>query len=283
MPRRHPSHLATLGEPLLALTSCLVYVSQWCGSGWAVKRDSVELRTGMPQLTFPGWNVSAANGASRACHDNIANPAVGPFTPRTSFIVQRLTSGDWREGGISGAAAGLTRDLRIFLADRKSHPIMHDWHGDKNTFCPPIYWDVAIGSGACGLGCRGCYLLGTFRGMRDPHQPLIYENVAFFWHAVRRWLLSPGRRSYHTLGLGTDRSDSLLFESVTHHARHLIPLFADSVRNPLECKLFLLTKSKNVRFLAGLPTQNTIVSFSLNPQGIADLWEGKWPDTLERI
>jgi DNA repair photolyase len=60
-------------------------------------------------------------------------------------------------------------------------------------------------------------------------------------------------------------------------------MFADPARNPLGCKLFLLTRSQNVRFLAGLPTQNTIVSFSLNPQDIADLWEGKWPDTLERI
>jgi DNA repair photolyase len=119
--------------------------------------------------------------------------------------------------------------------------------------------------------------------MRDPHQPLVYENVAFFWNAVRRWLVSPRRRACHTLGLGTDRADSLLFESVTHHARHLIPMFADPVRNQLGCKLFLLTKSKNVHFLEGLPTQNTIVSFSLNPQDIADLWEGMWPDTLERI
>ncbi|MHC4697268.1 MAG: radical SAM family protein [Planctomycetota bacterium] len=177
----------------------------------------------------------------------------------------------------------MRRDLPIFLADRKSDPVVHDWHGDKNTFCPPVYWDLAIGSGPCGFGCRGCYLLGTFRAMRDPLQPLVYENLAFFWDAARQWLVSPHRRSCHTLGLGTDRSDSLLFEGATHHARHLIPMFADRARNPLGCKLFLLTKSKNARFLEGLPTQNIAVSFSLNPQPIADLWEGKWPDTLERI
>ena len=29
--------------------------------------------------------------------------------------------------------------------------------------------------------------------------------------------------------------------------------------------------------------RNIVASFSLNPESIADLWEGKWPDTGERI
>ena len=119
--------------------------------------------------------------------------------------------------------------------------------------------------------------------MRDPLQPLVYDNVAFLWDAARRWLIAPGRRGCHTLGLGTDRSDSLLYESVTEHARHLIPMFADPCRNPHGCKVFLLTKSLNVGFLEGLPTRNVVVTFSLNPEPVADLWEGKWPDALRRI
>ncbi len=232
---------------------------------------------------FEESSLFAPEWSNHRTGDHVGVAAGGPFAHRTPYIVERLASGDWREGRIPAAEAGLTRDLRIFLADRKSDPIVHEWRGDRNTFCPPVYWDLAIGSGPCGLGCRGCYLLGTFRAMRDPHQPLVYENPAFYWNAVRRWLISPFRRPWHTLGLGTDRSDSLLFESVTQHARHLIPMFADPVTNPLGCKLFLLTKSRNVSFLKGLPTRNTVVSFSLNPQVIADMWEGKWPDTLERI
>ena len=38
-----------------------------------------------------------------------------------------------------------------------------------------------------------------------------------------------------------------------------------------------------MHYLEGLPTANVAVTFSLNPEPIADLWEGKWPDTLERI
>jgi len=211
------------------------------------------------------------------------DPSAGPFGPRTPYMIRQVTSGTWREACISAGDAGLNRDLPVFLADRKTSPILHEWHGDGRTHCPPLYWDLAIGSGPCGLGCRGCYLLGTFRERRDPHQPLIYDNVAFLWDAARRWLLAPGRRAMHTLGLGTDRSDSLLFEGILGHARHLIPMFADPARNPSGAKLLLLTKTANAHYLAGLPTANIIVSFSLNPELIADLWEGKWPDTMERI
>ena len=38
-----------------------------------------------------------------------------------------------------------------------------------------------------------------------------------------------------------------------------------------------MTKSTNVGYLEGLPTRNVAVTFSLNPESIADLWEGKWP------
>ena len=207
----------------------------------------------------------------------------GPFALRTRFVLDHITRGVWRESTVSASLTGLSRDLPIFFAARKTTPIVHDWYGDRQTYCPPLYWDLAIGSGACGLGCRGCYLLGTFRDRRDPHQPVIYDNVPFYWAAVRRWLRHPSRRPHHSLGLGTDRSDSLLFEGVLGHARQLIPVFADPRRNPHGAKLFLLTKTANVHYLAGLPTANVMVTFSLNPEPIADLWEGKWPDTNERI
>jgi hypothetical protein len=47
----------------------------------------------------------------------------------------------------------------------------------------------------------------------------------------------------------------------------------------------LLTKSTNTRYLNEISSKNranVVVSFSLNPEPIADLWEGKWPDG-ERI
>ena len=203
--------------------------------------------------------------------------------PKQKYVENRVNAGSWRLETIPAAVVGLTRDLEVYRAHRSADFVTFKYHGDKDTFCPPMWWDLGIGSGACGLGCRCCFLMLTFRGMRDPLRHLLYENVESFWRATRKWLADPQRRRQHTMGLGIDRSDSLLYEGVTGHARHLVPMFADPELNPNQNLLVLLTKSTNVHYLAGLPTQNTAVTFSLNPEPIADLWEGKWPDTSERI
>jgi len=41
-----------------------------------------------------------------------------------------------------------------------------------------------------------------------------------------------------------------------------------------------LTKSANAHYLKDLPTSNVVVTFSLNPQKIADIFEGWFPDGL---
>jgi DNA repair photolyase len=114
---------------------------------------------------------------------------------------------------------------------------------------------------------------------------LLYNNVEDFCHAVQKWLMDPRRRPQHTMGIGIDRSDSLLYEGVTQHVRRLAPLFASPAANPKSCKMILLTKSVNTHYLAEIQPghrENIVVTFSLNPESIADLWEGKWPDG-ERI
>lgn len=109
---------------------------------------------------------------------------------------------------------------------------------------------------------------------------LLYENIEDFAKSVEKWLSDPSRKPQHTLGLGIDCADSLLYEGVTGHARRYIPLFADPTRNPKGCKLILLTKSANTQYLEGLPTKNTVVTFSLNPEQVADVWEGKYEDGM---
>jgi DNA repair photolyase len=126
----------------------------------------------------------------------------------------------------------------------------------------------------------------TFRAMRDPMAHLLYDNYSDFEAATRKWLLDPTRKHQHTLGVGIDRSDSLLYEGVTGHVRRLAPIFASPMANPQGNKLVLLTKSSNARYLTEIglaDRQNVVVTFSLNPEPIADLWEGKWADTGERI
>src|SRR2546421_2648531 len=202
------------------------------------------------------------------------------------YTNEQVHNGSWREEEIPPDISGLSRPIVVYRSSRKTNLIVYDWHGDKQTFCPPMWWDLAIGSGACGLGCRACFLMLTHRIKRDPSRHLLYENLDDFLQASEKWLLHPDRRRQHTLGVGIDRSDSLLYEGVVPHVRNLAPLFSDPIHNPKGNKLILLTKTANTHFLADiLPAyrSNIVASFSLNPENIADLWEGKWPDTFERI
>lgn len=202
------------------------------------------------------------------------------------YTTEQVNNGSWTEEVVSPALSGLTRPITIYRSVRKTNLIVYDWHGDKQTFCPPMWWDLAIGSGACGLGCRACFLMLTHRIKRDPSRHLLYENLDDFRRAGEKWLLHPARRRQHTLGVGIDRSDSLLYEQIVPHVRNLAPLFGNPQANPQKNKLILLTKTANTHVLADiLPEHRSqiVVSFSLNPESIADLWEGKWPDTLERI
>jgi hypothetical protein len=202
------------------------------------------------------------------------------------YTNEQVNNGVWREEEVTSEVSGLSRPITIYRGSRKTNLIAYDWHGDKQTFCPPMWWDLAIGSGACGLGCRACFLMLTHRIKRDPSRHLLYDNLNDFLHASERWLLDPTRRRQHTLGVGIDRSDSLLYEGVIPHVRNLASLFSDPNYNIAGNKLILLTKTANTHYLEDISLahrSNIVASFSLNPEAIADLWEGKWPDTYERI
>lgn len=198
-----------------------------------------------------------------------------------TFIANQIKSGTWRAEEIPADVVGLDRALTVFRARRKGDLIVSKWHGDAATFCPPRWSDLAIGSGPCGLRCRACFLMLTFREMRDPRRHVLYNNLGDFRLRVEDWLRDPRRRADDTLGIGTDRSDSLLYEGAVPHVRNIAPLFGDPKANPRGCKMILLTKSANARYLADIAPahrRNIIVTFSLNPQAIADCWEGQWDD-----
>lgn len=202
------------------------------------------------------------------------------------FVEERLISGAWYEQAIPAEIVGLDHPLTVCRAPRKTNLITHDWYGDKKTFCPPMWWDLAIGSGPCGLGCRACFLMLTHRIKRDPLRHLLYDNLDDFEQATEKWLQHPKRHHRHTLGVGIDRSDSLLYEGVVGHVRRLAPLFGNLNINRNGNKLILLTKSANMHYLAEIQQKDrsqVIVSLSLNPESIANLWEGKWPGTDKRI
>lgn len=195
------------------------------------------------------------------------------------YVQEEARKGILRLEKIPKEILGTPRDLEIYRAVRKGNFIA-DWVNtaeDKDYCCE--YWaDLKIGRGSCGYRCPDCFLILTHRVKADPSRHTLYENKADFVAAVSSWLKKPSRRT--SLGLGIDCSDSLLYEGVTGYARTLIPLFAGAETNPFQRRLVMLTKSANVHYLKGLLTENIVVSFSLNPQKIADIFEGRFPDGL---
>lgn len=195
--------------------------------------------------------------------------------PFDHSVRRKVDAGKWRLELIPAEVTGTARPIEVYRATRKT-TLIKPWKPDTDdeSYCPAHWADIAIGRGACGFRCRACFLMLTHRAFCDPSRHVLYENVEDYEKAVRKEL----KRSGVNLGLGIDCSDSLLYEGVTGHARRLIPLFSDAKTNPHDRKLILLTKSTNVHHLEGLPTRNVVVTFSLNPEPIADLWEGKWED-----
>lgn len=218
-----------------------------------------------------------------AIHNETSHSAIEP-RPHSTFVENHVKSGKWRLERIPAYVVGLSRDLDVYRAKRSTSFITEKQdNSDAETFCPAVLSDLIITSGPCGLACRGCCVFNTFRRMRDPLRPLLHDNVEDAWRETRKWLVSPDHKPGEPFGIGIDKCDSLLFEGVLGHARELIPIFANPELNPKGHQLLLLTKTANVHYLEGLPNKNVAVAFSLNPEPIADLWEGKWPDTLERI
>ena len=196
--------------------------------------------------------------------------------PFDHVVRNTVAKGKYHLYALGPAITGTLRPLEVYLAKRAKTSILKKWEPktDDESYCPAYWSDLAIGRGACGYRCRGCFLVLTHRSFCDPSRHVLYMNVEDYFSAVKKELQRPGTN----IGLGTDCSDSLLYEGVTGHARRLIPLFADPKSNPYGRKLILLTKSTNIHHLEGLPTQNILMTFSLNPEPIADLWEGKWND-----
>jgi len=229
--------------------------------------------------------------------------------PTDRYVEGQIKNGKWKKVTLEPEITGLKRPMDILTVSRGVSFVKCAWHGGKDTFCPPIWADIALGSGACGFGCRTCFLMLTFRVMRDPNRPLVYTNYEKMDSDIKKWLLAEyysytdptkvkekknekdpairklintkirRKRTYkETIGLGIDCADSLLFEGYTQNLRRIAPIFQSEKSNPLNTQLVLLTKSANTHFLKTIKPKNIIITMSLNPEGIADLWEGKYQD-----
>jgi hypothetical protein len=106
---------------------------------------------------FPQLWLDIAHASGHVLTDDGPPLRTATGRPIDWFTTAQVEQGIWKEEEIPSEVVGLTRPMTVYRTSRKTNLITYDWHGDKHTFCPPMWWDLAIGSGACGLGCRACF------------------------------------------------------------------------------------------------------------------------------
>jgi len=185
-----------------------------------------------------------------------------------SYIQKQIKSGKW-------TPQNLPNGLKIYWAERSSS-FIEEFESRGDNFCPH-FRVLGVASGSCAIQCRGCYLRGTYRVLRDPGKPVLYTNLKRCAEELEEDMLTSGKPSVYSDG---ERCDSLLYDEYHGVTPALLPVF---VRNrTLGNKFLRLTKSSCVKHLIGLEHKNTmILSYSLNPQEIADVFEGSPQATIE--
>jgi len=139
----------------------------------------------------------------------------------------------------------------------------------KGIVCPS-FWLLAWADG-CPYQCTYCYLQGTFKGKTNP---VVFSNIDKLFKELEVWLKDPNPKILNTGEL----TDSL---AVTRKVIvKLIERFAKQEKH----KLLIVTKSDKVDEILKLNhNQQTIVSFSLNPNRISEKFEVGAPPTQKRL
>ena len=123
----------------------------------------------------------------------------------------------------------------------------------------------------CPYHCSYCYLQGTFKGKTNP---VVFSNFNKLFSELKVWLKDPNPKILNSGEL----TDSLALTRTL--MVKLIQKFAEQNKH----KLLLVTKSDKVEEILGLNhNQQTIVSFSLNPQKIVEKFEVDTPSTHQRL
>jgi len=104
--------------------------------------------------------------------------------PITWYVDEQVHNGNWTLEVISAEVVGLSRPITVFRAPRHTNLVTYDWHGDDETFCPPMWWDLAIGSGACGWGNTKNGIKGVYHHV-SPKYLQNYMNEYGFRYSHR--------------------------------------------------------------------------------------------------
>jgi len=145
---------------------------------------------------------------------------------------------------------------------------------EEGNTCPN-YWHFSP-YGFCPYSCKYCYLAGT-QGVKFSPTVKIYVNLPEMLDEIDRIARHLGRPNSFYIG---KLQDPLALDPLTAYSTVLVPFFAE---HPY-AHLTLLTKSANIeRLLEPEHKRHTILSWSVNPPGICEMFEENVPGMDKRL
>jgi spore photoproduct lyase len=139
----------------------------------------------------------------------------------------------------------------------------------------PNYWHFSP-YGFCPYGCKYCFLAGT-QGVKFSPTVKIYVNLPEMLSEIDNIARKIGKPTAFYLG---KLQDALALDPLTGYSTVMVPFFA---AHPY-ARLTLLTKSTNIERLLNLDHQrHSILSWSVNPPEVSQLFEENVPDISERL
>lgn len=154
---------------------------------------------------------------------------------------------------------------------RKSNFVHKFTKTPEEIVCPHFY--ILAFANGCPYKCTYCYLRQTFRFNKKP---VFFNNFEKLFADVQAFLK---RKEPSVLNTG-ELTDSLAWGAIVGRLyRKLIPLF-DGTHH----FLLLLTKSDRIGFFRTIiPSNNTIISFSINSEYMASNYERGVPEPRKRL
>ena len=145
---------------------------------------------------------------------------------------------------------------------------------EEGNTCPN-YWHFSP-YGFCPHGCKYCYLAGT-QGVKFSPAVKIYVNLPEILEKIDGIARHLSKPTAFYLG---KLQDALALDPLTAYSTVLVPFFA---KHPY-ARFTLLTKSVNISRLLELEYRgHTILSWSVNPPEVCNLFEENVPSIEERL
>ena len=145
---------------------------------------------------------------------------------------------------------------------------------EQENTCPN-YWHFSP-YGFCPYDCKYCYLAGT-PGVKFSPTVKIFLNLEHILDNINKAASKLTEPTAFYLG---KLQDGLALDSLTGYSRIMVPFFASQKH----ARMTLLTKCGDVKNLLDLKhNEHTILSWSLNPPEVSEMFETNVPSIQERI